>query len=151
MTQVLKYVPLERDQLTETKPRVDVFRNQEYLAEPSPYDVPVGITAGYDVKSKRLSLALEYVADEPTVINSFKEKVALHVGKNSGRIYQVDLEGVDLDQAISQKSIALIDDVIDRVATERKNAIPQRYAIAKQAINVAGDLILKDPDGLKAL
>src|SRR5690348_8451726 len=119
MTRRLKWIPLDQDQLKQTRPRYQDLRHGRFLTQPSPYDVPVGIGGEYDEGSRRLSLLLEYVADEPTVTRLGPKGVTLHVGKHSARIYRVDLEGVDLNHVPSGEIIRKVDEYIDLLAKGR--------------------------------
>jgi hypothetical protein len=62
----------------------------------SPYDVPEAVRGRYDEKAKRFVIEFKYLDDEKASGEHEGEPVALRVGKNSGRLFgiQIDVEAL---------------------------------------------------------
>jgi hypothetical protein len=60
----------------------------------SPYDVPEAIRGSFDTNTRCLRIDLRYLADEPMKETQLDDGAVLHVGKNSGRLYGIELPPV---------------------------------------------------------
>jgi len=58
----------------------------------SPYDVPQAVRGRYDDERERFLIEFRYIGDEPIERREQDRHLALHVGKNSGRLYGVEID-----------------------------------------------------------
>ena len=65
-------------------------------AFPSPYDAPIAVRIERDRSSGRTKIAFLYVVEEPTVFAVESHGVQLYVGKDTGRLYQLEMKVLSL-------------------------------------------------------
>src|ERR1035438_7110729 len=75
-------LPLEKRSLEGV--RVDVLV--------SPYDVPEGVRGALREGGKQFVIEFKYISDEDTVEKQQDDNVKLRVGRNSGRLYALELD-----------------------------------------------------------
>ena len=129
----MKRVLLDSKRLTQGFSAVQTHNDGSFQLKPSPYDVPVEIIGEYEPDSKLFSLKLNYVADEPLVPEYLESKVVIKSGKNSGRIYQIDVPNVDVHdpKAIGGR----IDNAVNFFSHKKSSGVSARFEIAKKAID----------------
>src|SRR6266853_4092407 len=79
---VTEPLPLEKRQLEGVK--VDVLV--------SPYDVPEGVRGFVSKDHKAFLIEFKYISQEDTIDRPQSESVKLRVGRNSGRLYAIELD-----------------------------------------------------------
>lgn len=132
---LMRRVPLDSKALAQSFSALETHNDGTFRSQPSPYDIPVEIFSEYEPESKLLSLRLNYIADEPSFSERLKSEVVIWLGKNSGRIYRIDIENIDVhdSKAVSRR----IDEAIDFVSKQKGLIVTPRFEIAKKAIDVA--------------
>jgi hypothetical protein len=130
-----KRFPLDPKQLTQEFFRVETHDDGTSKTQPSPYDVPEEIVGEYDPATRMLSLELRYIGDETKIsFERLDSGVVFRSGKNSGRIYQIQVDGADAsDWDAVRKRIV---EGIDFVADSNKSSTSPRFGIAKKAIQM---------------
>src|SRR5437870_9940540 len=57
----------------------------------STYDVPEAVRGNYDESLKRFVIEFRYIGDEPYTCREQADNIALRIGKNSGRLYGIEV------------------------------------------------------------
>lgn len=102
----------------------------------SPYDVPQLVRGEFCVERNRFIVDFRYLTDEPTKSVRLDDHAIGRVGKNSGRLYSLELDV----NAMSVESIDLrvkVDQAISELAhaVKPKLARTKNYALAKQVVD----------------
>ncbi|HEY2971008.1 MAG TPA: hypothetical protein VGJ48_00720 [Pyrinomonadaceae bacterium] len=110
------------------------------IVSPSPYDVPGAIKAEFDRSKGQLRILFRYIGTEPVKRQSGQAGVLFGMGKNSGRLYEIDvkIDEADMRELTANELTARISHEIDHVPKvssygERK----ENYRLAKQALEIA--------------
>ena len=110
----------------------------------SPYDIPDAVRGEYNKYTNRFVIEFRYIGEEPWRAQTIAEHVVARIGKNSGRIYGLEVN-VDALKASSVEFALLpaITEGIDRLArtSTNKSILSDRYRIAKEAIQEAEELL----------
>lgn len=99
----------------------------------SPYDIPQAVNGRYDQGKKRFVIEFSYIAgDEPRKCVPQDEHLALHVGKQTNRLYAIE---VDVD-ALQAKTVALtfserIENAMDALSSQPPRA---NHQMAREVI-----------------
>jgi hypothetical protein len=141
-------VPLDSNRLTQGFPTVQTLKDTSFHSQPSPYDVPVEMIGEYDAQNKRFSLKLNYIAEEPMVSEEIKPQVIIFSGKNSGRIYEVQIANFNARNFNAKSAIQLIEDGIDLFAQKKNSPVSERVEMAKRAIQEGDDQLEAELDCL---
>ena len=103
----------------------------------SPYDVPEAVRGFYDESVARFVIEFKYLGEESTRLKRHKH-LELRVGKNSGRLYRIDVdveslkaEAVSLNMHIPE----LVSEAIDSLAPAAPDRGRDNYDLAKQVIS----------------
>lgn len=125
--EAMKWVRVDRDELNR-EPRkaeiagvlVDVFF--------SSYDLPYNIGGGFDKSKQRFVVKFDYKNEqEPLISTRMSDRGKFLIGKNSRRIYEVELD-VDSDEADQiEPNIRKVNEAIQRYAASVQNQ-PSRNA-----------------------
>jgi len=103
----------------------------------SPYDVPEAVRGGYDDKKKRFIVEFKYIGDESTERRSFDRYVTLKVGKNSQRLYAIEIDADGLRASQVQVKVAVQHEVEQAFAGLVERPPSQRrldnYQLAREA------------------
>jgi hypothetical protein len=130
------WLPLNANTLAPPKHRT--IRGVDITLVMSPYDIPDAVRGEYNKDSHRFIIEFRYMSDEPWERSKYNDKVLLRIGRNSGRLY-----GIEVD---TRAPFAERIDLRMNVAKTVKNALhefshqsgrPQRrenFEIAKDAI-----------------
>src|SRR6266404_6558145 len=107
------------------------------IVSPSPYDVPGAIKAEFDRSKSQLRILFRYIGSEPVKRQTAQHGLSFGVGKNSGRLYEITVDSVDIQNAEIPELVTRIAGEIDhlpkgQVAEERK----ENYRLAKRALNL---------------
>jgi len=107
------------------------------IVSPSPYDVPGAIKAEFDRSKSQLRILFRYIGTEPVKRQTAHHGLSFGVGKNSGRLYEITLNGVDIQNAEIPDLVTRIAGEIDSLPKgqgyeERK----ENYRLAKRALNL---------------
>jgi hypothetical protein len=108
------------------------------IASISPYDIPEAFRVSPDpVNHSILVIEFKYTTEEPLEPGRRVEGITLRVGKNSGRLYKIEIDAKSLNPG-DMVRLKFSDDAgiaIDRLVAD--NAYPKRsgnYRIAKQLL-----------------
>lgn len=103
----------------------------------SPYDVPEAVRGFYDESIKRFVIEFKYLGEESKRLQRNKH-LELRVGKNSGRLYRIDVdveslkaEAVSLNMHIPE----LLSKTIDRLEPATSDLRQDNYDLAKRVIS----------------
>lgn len=103
----------------------------------SPYDVPEAVRGFYDESIPRFVIEFKYLGEESTRLQRHKH-LELRVGKNSGRLYRIDVdvqslkaEAVSLNMHIPE----LLSKAIDSLAPAASDQRQDNYDLAKRVIS----------------
>jgi hypothetical protein len=58
----------------------------------SPYDLPDGVRGAFDANLGKFVIEFRYVGAEPTVKELHDKYIVLRLGKNSGRLYAIEID-----------------------------------------------------------
>lgn len=93
----------------------------------SPFDVPRQAAATYDDKTREYRIFLYYLTpDEPTKIKDLSKDIAVFLGQNSGKLYQILIRGQE-PRTIQNFRVTLLNRVDDLVSREAENETPSGY------------------------
>jgi hypothetical protein len=101
----------------------------------SPYDVPDGMRAYYQDSLRRLVIEFRYLGLEPYRRVNKLPYVTLRIGKNSERLYGVE---VDVDGAGAQWVTLTVGAIEEQVKARKAHGAPFNYDIAKQLVSEKG-------------
>ena len=111
----------------------------------SPYDVPRKVKATYDEKEKTFSLKFDYLTSrEPTTIEHSSDKIKLHIGKISGKLYEVNIHcpsKEDRPDIIQVKVTSALDNLIED--SEKKD--PSRL-VQKENLSATRNYLKEESD-----
>ena len=124
------------------------------IISPSPYDVPGAMKAEFDPSKSQLRILFRYIGTEPVKRQTANHGLSFGVGKNSGRLYEITLDEVDVQNAE-------IPDLVTRIAREI-DSLPkghgyeerkENYRLAKRALNLGQVplFLALNPSSLKAV
>ena len=136
-----KWIQLNSDELN--PPRHESIRGVDVVVFLSPYDVPEAVSGDYDDEIKKFVIAFRYIVeDEPFARQTGDSVVTLRVGKNSGRLYGIEVD-VDKIRADSINLFVKIPEVVQQ-AIDKLESNPRHrrrrgnYRVAKKVISERG-------------
>jgi hypothetical protein len=130
------WVPLDANTLALPKHRT--IRGVDITLVTSPYDIPEAVRGDYNKELRRFVIEFRYMSDEPLERYKCGKDIILRIGRNSGRLYSIEIDIHDLStQEINLRmNVAkAATNAINRLAHEAEK--PQRqanYEVAKDAI-----------------
>lgn len=93
----------------------------------SPYDVPRQAAVTYDDATKEYRIFLQYLTpDEPTKVRELSNGIAVFLGQNSGKLYQILIRGQE-PRTIQNLRVTLLSRVDDLVSRQAEDATPSSY------------------------
>jgi hypothetical protein len=103
----------------------------------SPYDVPYAIRRSCDKSHDICVLTFRYVTDEPTYPQPLGESLVAHLGKNSRRVYGLDL---DMRRVTPAEAPSEIVRGIEQLREGRpRHVSSDRYRMVERLIEASGD------------
>jgi hypothetical protein len=121
------WIPVDRTALNQ--PRQKKVDGVEVTVMASPYDVPDAYRSHYDAEKDRHILEFRYLTEEPKKRENHGQYITLLVGKNSRRIY-----GVEIDSAALRKHFWLSVTVSAIGEQEQRSGPSQNYNIARRLL-----------------
>ena len=117
----------------------------------SPYDIPEGVRGDFDESLKRFVIRFKYLGgpekpNEPLEQVSQDDHVTLAVGRNSHRLYRVEIDVMSLGaDEIVLKVAEDLDEAIDWLSEKRHRPSNRgRYDVAKMAISERKDELFRE-------
>lgn len=115
----------------------------------SPYDVPEAVRGYLDNQQKCFVIEFKYISAEPTIERSQDANVTLRVGRNSGRLYAIQLDVTKFDTNNVQLRLEVAE-VLRNVMTHlvQKPVSPMRksnYRMAKSVIEENNKELILQP------
>lgn len=105
----------------------------------SPYDVPDAVRGNYDPKSGRFLVEFSYIEDEAWVKKQHDQNIELRVGRNSGRLYgiEIDIDSMKASQiALKIELPKIVGRAIDdELRQANRQSRRENYQIAKSVIS----------------
>jgi hypothetical protein len=123
---------------------------------PSPYDVPEAVRSVYDESKRRFSIEFQYIGEEPLKSSDVDRGVRCLLGKNSGRLYGIDvyLDKAALEDNSAASILKVIVPSIDALASGGGREVRKRnYGFASQAVDNEKDslfAVLESPASASA-
>jgi hypothetical protein len=118
---------------------------------PSPYDVPEAARTTIDKNNNRLSIEFQYIGKEPVMVKPEQAGISVRLGKNSGRLYGIDLELDKINATEVNAITGLIAQTLSGLATTcNRPARSNNYSMVKQVVNSEKDTLLSSVTELKA-
>lgn len=117
------WIKLDPEALTEAQ-REEVPHSQpdvKIQLSVSPYDVPEAVRGFFTDSGKSFVIEFKYLDDEPKEERPADHEVTLHIGKNSGRLYKIQVNVEALEPDVSSVGLEL------RVIDVAENAL-RRFA-----------------------
>ena len=116
------------------QPQSEDFRGERLVAFVSPYDVPEAVRGYYDEGKKTFAIELKYIGGDETLRSAAKdETVTLWIGRDSKRLYRIDLKGGSQEPKWMVQVLPEVDEAIDELANEPQ--LPPRtdnYELARR-------------------
>ncbi len=114
---------------------------------PSPYDIPEAARKNFDETRKFLSIEFQYISNEPVKSITEEDGISFRLGKNSGRLYAIDVE---LKKVTSGE--ATIDRITERIAkiigglavSSNLPARTNNYSMVQQAVTSEKNTLFAD-------
>lgn len=105
----------------------------------SPYDIPEAVRGDYDKSLDRFVIEFRYIGEEPWSREEHDGNIALRIGKNSGRLYGIE---VDVDTLKAQAVTLRVQAIQSRIqkAIDTLGRRPRRFSRQKN-YQVAKDII----------
>jgi hypothetical protein len=97
----------------------------------SPYDVPRQVRGNYDKDLEHFVIEFDYLDSEPLKERRVDRYVSLQVGKNSGRLYRIEVDTVALNAGQIQLRVSLSDLNLEPGRPEQK----RNYDAVKQTLS----------------
>lgn len=138
-----EWVELDADDLN--PPRTETFQGVQINVFLSPYDVPEGVR-GYSEKSGWFVIEFKYIAEEPLRRERPEPHLVLRVGKNSGRLYKIEVDvGALGAQAVALNVCVpeLVSTAIDSLKRDRHRR-GENYDLAKKVISDRKEQVFKE-------
>lgn len=134
-----KWIEVDRDQLDQ--PRVQMRNGVELQVFASPYDIPTAVRGEYNKDVGKFVIQLRYSASpEERIQLAPNDHVRLHIGKNSSRLYQAELDVDKLDA----KAVSLLIHSIDAIPIQHQGHRPVNYEVTKRLLESRKkDLVLE--------
>lgn len=108
----------------------------------SSYDIPDAVRGFYDEKKSQFVIEFKYIGNEPTKPQPQDNYVTFMVGKNSGRLYgiEIDVESLGVEKIEVQMKIKKIKDEVEKTLNNLigKPINPLRgdnYRLTKKALS----------------
>jgi hypothetical protein len=117
----------------------ETIRGGDVTVVISPYDVPNAVRGDYDERLKRFVIEFRYIGEEPWRLEKHDGTIALRIGKNSGRLYGIEVKAPPRNAETIPLSIQAIQGSIQK-AIDTLGHRPTRYA-RKKNYQVAQDII----------
>jgi hypothetical protein len=141
------WIPLDPDKVSKATTETRREGGVQITVGLSPYDIPQAVRGRYDPASDRFVIEFSYISEEPLVAHAHDDVVVLHVGKNSGRIYGIDINV----KAARSKNVGFrisLPKIVNRAIDNElvNQARTRNYEIAKDVISnrrktLFGDLV----------
>lgn len=97
----------------------------------SPYDIPTALRGYFDEDRDRFVIEFRYLADEDKKKESPRPHITLCLGKNSGRIYGIELEV----QALEAPWVQIVAKALsERESQARKPRRTKNYEVARRLL-----------------
>lgn len=117
----------------------------------SPYDVPEAVRGGVDMSTGRFTIQFKYLGcsedpDEPLDAEAEDGPVVLRVGRNSHRLYRIELdtESLGVDR-VEIRVLKAVDDAIDDLSKRRQRPPNRgRYDVTRQALVERGHDLVRE-------
>lgn len=149
MSSWIVFGPDERETLGEAGKKEVTIRGVKTELLPSPYDIPHAVRGVIDPSTSRVEIEFKYLGDEQTTQQRVGKDVIMRVGRNSHRLYGLELDprvlGSD-PQQIGKNLTGLVERLSD---TDSIPEQPGNYRIAAVALQ-KGDLLQQMRNGLTA-
>ena len=132
---------LHLDLDTEAAKRHELIRGVEVELSVSPYDIPEAVRGYFSEVKDRFVVEFKYMAYEPTETKSEDRYTSLVLGKNSRRLYAIELDVTALQVDKVELRIGVVKEVNDTLdhLLQRSSAQTRldNYRLAKDAILIA--------------
>lgn len=103
----------------------------------SPYDVPYAVHRTSDDALGRCALTFKYITDEPTYPQPLGDSLIAHLGKNSRRVYGLDL---DMNRVTPADAPSEIVRWIEQLRESRpRHVSSDRYRMVERIIQASGE------------
>jgi hypothetical protein len=138
-----EWTPLNLEELNE--PQIATIRGVELSVLVSPYDVPAAVRGYYDRQLNRFVIEFRYIQEEPITEDWRDSTMAVFVGKNSGRLYriQLDVHKLKAQQVTLQFLIQQMDRALEQLARNPQHRIRAgNYQLAKRVISERGEQLV---------
>lgn len=116
------------------------FNNVEINVLVSPYDVPERVRGAFDNSLNRFVIEFQYMGDEPWRCEAPDPHMTLRVGRNSNRLYgiEVDVHGLRAKSVTLNLSVPdLVNNALE--SQSRRSDVPrENYDLARQLISRRG-------------
>lgn len=130
---------IQIDPASLNKEKQETIKGVEVRVFVSPHDVPEAIRGAFDNKIKRFVIEFQYIGDEPTKRTKQDKYVDVVTGKNSNRLYAIEIDV----SALRAQTVGLnvlvqkeIKDAFKRLIDDpRKTQRRANYRLAQQAIS----------------
>jgi len=100
----------------------------------SPYDIPNSVRGYYDKDTSKFMIEFRYITEEPSKRQRHDDYLAFHIGKNSGRLYKIEIDVDSMKANAVELTLKTISDAIQGMHpknTQRK----KNYEVARNVIN----------------
>jgi hypothetical protein len=136
---------LDLDLDTETSERSQEIRGVKVELLVSPYDIPEAIRGYFHKSKERFVIEFKYIGYEPTTPKVEDRYTTLLVGKNSGRLYGIELdlnalgvESVEMRMRVAKEVHEAIDHLVNQPANPVRS---ENYRLVKDAISLTEDVL----------
>lgn len=102
----------------------------EVVWSTSPYDIPEAMRSSYDREKRRLTIEFRYMSEESTRREQHGPYLSLGVGKNSGRIYTIEIDM----HAVLDEWVKLSIKAISERAKQRSEFHRSNYEVTKRLL-----------------
>jgi hypothetical protein len=123
--------------------RVETIRGVEVKVFLSPYDVPEAVRGTYDKTIKRFVIEFQYISDEPLKRQFYDKYVDLKIGKNSRRLYAIEIDvdalkatSIEVQMGIRQEVANALDSLLHSPINAQRRG---NYHLVQQAISTKQD------------
>jgi hypothetical protein len=130
------WVPLNAKTLALPKHRT--IRGVDITLVVSPYDIPDAVRGEYNKDLQRFIIEFRYMSDEPWEHSKYNDNIVLRIGRNSGRLYGIEVDihalpdqRIDLRMNVAKAVTNAINGLAHQSEMVRRR---EHYEIAKDAI-----------------
>lgn len=126
---------------TKKAKQLKTIRGVQIEVQVSPYDIPEAVRGEYSKELSKFVIEFKYIGEEPFDLKGHQQHVALRIGKNSGRLYGIE---IDVDALkVSEVRVRVTNAIDSLIRQPPINDRLNNYRLAGAAFAEASDRLFQ--------